>query len=126
MLFRSKPHLVRYNERIRIAGKLIEDELLAALLKEVLDAGEGLEPSFFEVTTVATFLAYARHPADACVIETGLGGRLDATNVMPTAAVCARLADANSVSANASAIFISCTPIRTCAARGSASGSCWG
>jgi dihydrofolate synthase/folylpolyglutamate synthase len=84
----TKPHLVRYNERIRIAGKLIEDELLAALLKEVLDAGEGLEPSFFEVTTVATFLAYARHPADACVIETGLGGRLDATNVMPTAAVC--------------------------------------
>lgn len=84
----TKPHLVRYNERIRIAGKLIEDELLAALLKEVLDAGKGLEPSFFEVTTVATFLAYARHPADACVIETGLGGRLDATNVMPTAAVC--------------------------------------
>lgn len=84
----TKPHLVRYNERIRIAGRLIEDELLAALLKEVLDAGKGLEPSFFEVTTVATFLAYARHPADACVIETGLGGRLDATNVMPTAAVC--------------------------------------
>ncbi|MFY8193535.1 MAG: bifunctional folylpolyglutamate synthase/dihydrofolate synthase, partial [Novosphingobium sp.] len=68
----TKPHLVRYNERIRIAGKLIEDELLAALLKEVLDANEGLEPSFFEVTTVATFLAYARTPADACVIETGL------------------------------------------------------
>lgn len=84
----TKPHLVRYNERIRIAGKLIEDDLLATLLKEVLDAGEGLEPSFFEVTTVATFLAYAREPADACVIETGLGGRLDATNVMPTAAVC--------------------------------------
>jgi dihydrofolate synthase/folylpolyglutamate synthase len=84
----TKPHLVRYNERIRIAGKLIEDELLATLLKEVLDAGKGLEPSFFEVTTVATFLAYARTPADACVIETGLGGRLDATNVMPTAAVC--------------------------------------
>lgn len=84
----TKPHLVRYNERIRLAGKLIEDELLADLLKEVLDAGADLEPSFFEVTTVATFLAYARTPADACVIETGLGGRLDATNVMPTAAVC--------------------------------------
>lgn len=84
----TKPHLVRYNERIRIAGKLIEDDLLAALLKEVLDAGADLEPSFFEVTTVATFLAYARVPADACVIETGLGGRLDATNVMPAAAVC--------------------------------------
>ncbi len=84
----TKPHLVRYNERIRLAGKLIEDDLLAALLKEVLDAGADLEPSFFEVTTVATFLAFARVPADACVIETGLGGRLDATNVMPTAAVC--------------------------------------
>lgn len=84
----TKPHLVRYNERIRLAGKLIQDELLAGLLKEVLDAGADLEPSFFEVTTVATFLAYARTPADACVIETGLGGRLDATNVMPTAAVC--------------------------------------
>ncbi|MES2302396.1 MAG: folylpolyglutamate synthase/dihydrofolate synthase family protein [Pseudomonadota bacterium] len=84
----TKPHLVRYNERIRIAGKLIDDDLLAALLKEVLDAGADLEPSFFEVTTVATFLAFARVPADACVIETGLGGRLDATNVMPTAAVC--------------------------------------
>lgn len=84
----TKPHLVRYNERIRIAGSLIDDALLAALLKEVLDAGADLEPSFFEVTTVATFLAFARIPADACVIETGLGGRLDATNVMPTAAVC--------------------------------------
>ncbi len=84
----TKPHLVRYNERIRIAGELIGDELLAALLKEALDAGQDLEPSFFEVTTVATFMAFSRIPADVCVIETGLGGRLDATNVMPTAAVC--------------------------------------
>ena len=84
----TKPHLVRYNERIRIAGELIDDDLLAALLKEALDAGADLEPSFFEVTTVATFMAFSRVPADACVIETGLGGRLDATNVMPTAAVC--------------------------------------
>lgn len=78
----TKPHLVRYNERIRIAGKLISDELLADLLKEVLDLGEDLGPSFFEVTTAATFLAFARIPADACVIETGLGGRFDATNVL--------------------------------------------
>ncbi len=84
----TKPHLVRYNERIRIAGALITDDLLAALLKEALDAGADLEPSFFEVTTVATFMAFSRIPADVCVIETGLGGRLDATNVMPTAAVC--------------------------------------
>lgn len=84
----TKPHLVRYNERIRIAGKLIDDDLLAELLKEVLDAGEDLGPSFFEVTTAATFLAFARIPADACVIETGLGGRLDATNVLEEPAVC--------------------------------------
>jgi dihydrofolate synthase/folylpolyglutamate synthase len=78
----TKPHLVRYNERIRLAGRLIEDALLARLLAEVLDAGADLKPSFFEVTTAATFLAFARHPADACVIEVGLGGRLDATNVL--------------------------------------------
>jgi dihydrofolate synthase/folylpolyglutamate synthase len=84
----TKPHLVRYNERIRIAGKLIGDDLLAALLKEVLDLGADLEPSFFEVTAAATFLAFARHPADACVIEVGLGGRFDATNVLERPAAC--------------------------------------
>jgi dihydrofolate synthase/folylpolyglutamate synthase len=83
-----KPHLVRYNERIRLAGKLISDEELASLLKEVLDLGEDLGPSFFEVTTAATFLAFARHPADACIIEVGLGGRFDATNVMVQPAAC--------------------------------------
>ena len=83
-----KPHLVRYNERIRIAGELISDELLAELLEEVLDASDGLDPSFFEITTAATFLAFARHPADACVIEVGLGGRFDATNVMERPAAC--------------------------------------
>ncbi|MBS1240187.1 MAG: folylpolyglutamate synthase, partial [Proteobacteria bacterium] len=84
----TKPHLVRYNERIRLAGKLIEDRLLAELLKEVLDASEDLGPSFFEVTTAATFLAFARVPADACVIEVGLGGRFDATNVMEHPVAC--------------------------------------
>ena len=84
----TKPHLVRYNERIRIAGKLIDDSMLAMLLEEVLEVGSDLNPSFFEVTTVATFLAFSRVPADVCVIETGLGGRLDATNVIPAPAVC--------------------------------------
>jgi dihydrofolate synthase/folylpolyglutamate synthase len=83
-----KPHLVRYNERIRIAGELVSDEELAALLEEVLDASDGLDPSFFEITTAATFLAFARHPADACVIEVGLGGRFDATNVLEHPACC--------------------------------------
>lgn len=84
----TKPHLVRYNERIRLAGKLIDDALLAELLKEVLDAGADLDPSFFEVTTAATFLAFARIPADVCVIEVGLGGRFDATNVLDAPAAC--------------------------------------
>src|SRR4029453_8632096 len=78
----TSPHLVRFNERIRIAGNLIEDEALAGLLGEVLDAGEGIDASFFEVTTAVAFLAFARTPADAAVIEVGLGGRLDATNVI--------------------------------------------
>jgi len=84
----TKPHLVRYNERIRLAGNLISDAALAALLAEVLDAGEDLGPSFFEVTTAALLLAFSRTPADACVIEVGLGGRFDATNVIPSPAVC--------------------------------------
>lgn len=78
----TSPHLVRYNERIRLAGELISDEELAALLKEVLDLGDDLNPSFFEVTIAAAFLAFSRTPADACVVEVGLGGRFDATNVL--------------------------------------------
>jgi dihydrofolate synthase/folylpolyglutamate synthase len=84
----TSPHLVRFNERIRVAGKLIEDKALAGLLSEVLDHAEGLQASFFEVTTAAAFLAFARTPADACVIEVGLGGRLDATNIIKSPAVC--------------------------------------
>lgn len=78
----TSPHLVRFNERIRIAGKLVEDGELADLLAEVREAGTDIGPSFFEATTAAAFLAFARHPADACIIEVGLGGRLDATNVI--------------------------------------------
>jgi dihydrofolate synthase/folylpolyglutamate synthase len=78
----TSPHLVRFNERIRVAGRLIDDESLAALLTEVLDAGGGIEPSFFEVATAAAILAFARTPADGCILEVGLGGRLDATNVI--------------------------------------------
>ena len=78
----SSPHLVRFNERVRLAGRLIDDDRLAALLEEVLDHADGIGASFFEVTTAAAFLAFAGRPADACIVEVGLGGRLDATNVI--------------------------------------------
>jgi len=78
----TSPHLVRFNERIRIAGRLIDDEQLAALLTETLNFSEGVEPSFFEVATAVALLAFARTPADSCILEVGLGGRLDATNVV--------------------------------------------
>lgn len=84
----TSPHLVRFNERIRLAGTLIDDALLAALLEEVLDIAQDLQASFFEVTTAAAFLAFARIPADDVIIEVGLGGRLDATNIIPPPAVC--------------------------------------
>ncbi|MDP1026534.1 cyanophycin synthetase [Sphingomonas sp. KR1UV-12] len=83
----SSPHLVRFNERIRLAGRLIADDELAALLSEVLDVADGIGPSFFEVTTAAAFLAFARTPAAATIVEVGLGGRLDATNVVMAPAV---------------------------------------
>ena len=84
----SSPHLVRFNERIRVAGQLIDDATLSRILSEVLDHAEGLEASFFEVTTAVAFCAFARTPADACIIEVGLGGRLDATNVLTNPVAC--------------------------------------
>jgi dihydrofolate synthase/folylpolyglutamate synthase len=78
----TSPHLVRFHERIRVAGRLIEDDRLIALLEEC-EAVNGAAPiTFFEITTAAAFLAFARAPADAALLETGLGGRLDATNVV--------------------------------------------
>ena len=84
----TSPHLVRFNERIRIAGELVRDDELAELLRAVREASGDIGPSFFEATTAAAFLAFSRHPADACVIEVGLGGRLDATNVIDRPLVC--------------------------------------
>ena len=78
----TSPHLVRFNERIRVAGELIEDDALEGLLVEILDCSDGIEPSFFEVATAAAILAFARNSADACLLEVGLGGRLDATNII--------------------------------------------
>ncbi|HET9511122.1 MAG TPA: folylpolyglutamate synthase/dihydrofolate synthase family protein [Sphingomonas sp.] len=84
----TSPHLVRFNERIRVAGALIQDDALAPLLARVLDVADGIGASFFEVSTAAAFLTFAETPADACVIEVGLGGRLDATNVVVDPAAC--------------------------------------
>ena len=84
----TSPHLIRFNERIRVAGSLIEDASLAALLAEVLDVADGIGASFFEVTTAAALLAFSRTPADACIVEVGLGGRLDATNIIPNPMIC--------------------------------------
>lgn len=78
----TSPHLVRFNERIRLAGTLIDDDPLAELLREVLDQAADVQASFFEITTAAAFLAFSRTRADACIVEVGLGGRLDATNVV--------------------------------------------
>jgi dihydrofolate synthase / folylpolyglutamate synthase len=78
----TSPHLVKFHERIRVAGELISEEALSALLGEC-EGANGSEPiTFFEITTAAAFLAYSRTPADYLLLEVGLGGRLDATNVI--------------------------------------------
>ena len=84
----TSPHLVRYNERIRIAGQLIDDARLAELMGRVVDANDAIGASLFEVNTAVAFLAFAETPADACILEVGLGGRLDATNVVEHPLVC--------------------------------------
>jgi len=78
----SSPHLVRFHERIRLGGKLIEEDELAALLEECEDRNAGAPITFFEITTAAAMLAFTRHKADALILEVGLGGRFDATNVI--------------------------------------------
>ncbi len=83
----TSPHLVRFAERIRINGRLIDDPTLDALIDEVEAANAGAPISFFEITTVLAFHAFAKAPADLCVVEVGLGGRFDATNVFAAPAV---------------------------------------
>jgi dihydrofolate synthase/folylpolyglutamate synthase len=83
----TSPHLVRFAERIRLAGSLINDDQLAAALDEVETANAGEPITFFEVTTAAAFAAFRACPADLCLLEVGLGGLYDATNVVPRPAV---------------------------------------
>ena len=79
----TSPHLVRFAERIRLAGTLISEDALAGVLAEVeaVNAGEAI--TFFEISAAAAFLAFSREPADLAILEVGLGGRFDATNVIP-------------------------------------------
>ena len=78
----TSPHLARFHERIRLAGELISEEALTALLDECVEANGPDEITFFEITTCAAFLAFSRVRADYTLLEVGLGGRLDATNVV--------------------------------------------
>ena len=78
----TSPHLARFHERIRLAGELISEPALTALLDECVAANGPDEITFFEITSCAAFLAFSRTPADFTLLEVGLGGRLDATNVI--------------------------------------------
>ncbi|WP_341915934.1 folylpolyglutamate synthase/dihydrofolate synthase family protein [Ferrovibrio terrae] len=79
----TSPHLVRFNERIRLAGSLIDDAKLIALLERCERVNAGAPITFFEITTAAAYLAFAEVPADLVLLETGLGGIADTTNVIP-------------------------------------------
>jgi dihydrofolate synthase/folylpolyglutamate synthase len=88
----TSPHLVRFHERIALAGadgkaRPIGEEHLVRLLKEVARVNAGEPMTFFEITTAAAFTAFADTPADAVILEVGLGGRLDATNVVKSPAL---------------------------------------
>ncbi len=83
----TSPHLVRFAERIRLAGTLISDDQLDEVILRVERVNAGQPITFFEITTVAALLAFAETPADLCVVEVGLGGRFDSTNVIDHPAV---------------------------------------
>src|SRR6056297_1016827 len=79
----TSPHLARFHERIRLAGELISEPDLTAVLDECYAANNGQDITYFEITTCAAILAMSRTAADYTLLEVGLGGRLDATNVIP-------------------------------------------
>jgi len=80
----TSPHLVEFRERIRVAGRVIGEDELTALLIQAETLAIPIGVSYFEAATAVAFAAFARHPADFTILETGLGGRLDATNVVPS------------------------------------------
>ncbi|MGQ0676789.1 MAG: bifunctional folylpolyglutamate synthase/dihydrofolate synthase [Rhodospirillales bacterium] len=83
----TSPHLVRFHERIRLAGELISEGALVGVLEECERENAGASITFFEITTCAALLAFSRAPADAVLLEVGMGGRLDTTNVVDRPAV---------------------------------------
>jgi dihydrofolate synthase / folylpolyglutamate synthase len=83
----TSPHLARFHERIRLAGELISEEALTAVLDECYAANNGENITYFEITTATAILAFSRTKADYTLLEVGLGGRLDATNVIDTPAL---------------------------------------
>ena len=85
----ASPHLVRFHERFRLAGTLVTEEALAAALEEVEQVNAGQPITVFEVTTAVGLLLFSRVAADLLVLEVGLGGRFDATNVVDRPAACA-------------------------------------
>ncbi|MFT8418366.1 MAG: folylpolyglutamate synthase/dihydrofolate synthase family protein [Acetobacter sp.] len=84
----TSPHLVDVTERFRIAGKLVSEAELVATLEHIERVNDGAPITVFEVLTAAGFVLFARHPAELAIIEVGLGGRCDATNVLAHPAAC--------------------------------------
>jgi dihydrofolate synthase/folylpolyglutamate synthase len=85
----TSPHLINFNERIRVAGALVSDDRLIATMERIERINDGAPITVFEVITAVAFVLFDEIPADLCVLEVGLGGRGDATNVIATPAVCA-------------------------------------
>ncbi|MER8365449.1 folylpolyglutamate synthase/dihydrofolate synthase family protein [Mesorhizobium sp. M0306] len=87
----TSPHLVNWHERYRLAadggGKLVDDKVFAEAIARVAKANQGQKITVFEILTAVTFLLFSEHPADAVILEVGLGGRFDATNVIAEPAV---------------------------------------
>jgi dihydrofolate synthase/folylpolyglutamate synthase len=78
----TSPHLYAFNERIRLAGKLIDDESLEQLIDGAIELNNGADVTFFEITSAMAFAAFSAVPADILLLETGLGGRMDCTNII--------------------------------------------
>ncbi|MER9130619.1 folylpolyglutamate synthase/dihydrofolate synthase family protein [Mesorhizobium sp. M0768] len=87
----TSPHLVNWHERYRLAadggGRLVDDKVFAEAIARVAKANQGQKITVFEILTAVTFLLFSEHPADAVILEVGLGGRFDATNVIAEPAV---------------------------------------